>query len=280
MPTAVHLLLLAFAMLWPGPERPGHPEPGDHPPSPHIHSHNDFYQPRPLIDALAWGATSVEADVMLHDGELVVAHARHEIDPDRTLESLYLRPLREFIERHNGAVLQPWDMDRPFILLVDIKDSPEATYRALHQLLERYAPILTRVEDGELHPGPVWVVISGRRPVEMIRNQSVRYVAIDGRPSDLDPDHPDAPPRHLFPLISSRWSSHFSWRGNGPMPPAERRQLRQMVDAAHAQGRLIRFWAAPDHEDGWRAQLEAGVDLINTDRPGPLHEFLQRMEPD
>lgn len=278
MPTALLVILLAFATLWPAPEQDQHPEPGDHPPSPRIHAHNDYYQPRPLTDALAWGATSVEADVMLHDGVLVVAHARHEIDPDRTLEGLYLRPLRELIERNNGAVLQPWDLDRPFILLVDLKDGPEETYQALHRLLERYAPILTRFEDDELHPGPVWVIISGRRPVETIRGQPLRYAAIDGRPPDLDPDRPDHPPQHLVPLVSSRWSSHFSWRGDGPMPDEERRRLREMVDAADAQNRLIRFWAAPDHEDGWRAQLDAGVDLINTDRPGPLRRFLQQHE--
>ena len=38
------------------------------------HAHNDYEHPRPLLDALDHGFTSVEADVWLVDGELLVAH--------------------------------------------------------------------------------------------------------------------------------------------------------------------------------------------------------------
>jgi hypothetical protein len=50
----------------------------------HAHAHNDYLHPRPLDDALAHGFTSVEADVFLVDGDLLVAHTRSEIQSDRT----------------------------------------------------------------------------------------------------------------------------------------------------------------------------------------------------
>jgi hypothetical protein len=40
------------------------------------HAHNDFQHERPLFDALAHGFTSVEADVWLVNGELLIGHER------------------------------------------------------------------------------------------------------------------------------------------------------------------------------------------------------------
>ncbi len=40
------------------------------------HAHNDYRHHRPLLDALAHGFTSVEADVFLVDDQLLVAHGR------------------------------------------------------------------------------------------------------------------------------------------------------------------------------------------------------------
>src|SRR5512135_1483640 len=42
----------------------------------HAHAHNDYQHERPLLDALDRGFCSVEADVHLVNGELLVAHAR------------------------------------------------------------------------------------------------------------------------------------------------------------------------------------------------------------
>src|SRR5688572_5057751 len=63
---------------------------------PNAHAHNDYEHTRPLLDALSHGFTSVEADVYLVDGKLVVAHDREDVRPERTLERLYLDPLHQF----------------------------------------------------------------------------------------------------------------------------------------------------------------------------------------
>ena len=72
--------------------RPGTAAPARYPLR-HAHAHNDYEHPRPLLDALDHGFTSVEADVFLVDGQLLVAHDPADLDPARTLESLYLDPL-------------------------------------------------------------------------------------------------------------------------------------------------------------------------------------------
>ena len=62
----------------------------------------------------------------------------------------------------------------------------------------------------------------------------------------------------------------------GPFLREEEEVLRRIVDDAHAAGRRVRFWNAPDREAGWRVLRDAGVDLINTDDLAGLERFLRR----
>ena len=72
--------------------------------------------------------------------ELLVAHDLEEVDPSRTLEELYLRPLRERVDANGGSV-HPGAP--PFLLLIDVKSGAEPTYARLHPLLRRYADLFT-----------------------------------------------------------------------------------------------------------------------------------------
>jgi len=63
------------------------------------YAHNDYENARPLIDALRLGFSGVEADVFLVDGVLRVGHDRQQAQRGKTLETLYLIPLREIISR-------------------------------------------------------------------------------------------------------------------------------------------------------------------------------------
>ena len=105
------------------------------------HAHNEYEHGRPLFDALDNGFKSVEADVWLVDGELLVAHDREDVEPGRTLESLYLEPLRERIAQNRGSVYP--GNDDYFTLLVDIKSDAVPTYMALHEELKDYRHELT-----------------------------------------------------------------------------------------------------------------------------------------
>lgn len=228
------------------------------------HAHNDYAHPRPLQDALSQGFTSVEADVFLVDGKLLVAHSLPETDSDRTLERLYLMPLAERAKQNKGWI---YDRETPFVLLVDIKDRGPDVYEALKPLLQKYANLLTRFENGNVVPGAVTVLISGSRPVDQIVKERSRWVALDGRLPDRESG------TAITPWISEAWGSHFTWRGIGEMPEAELRKLKELVEQVHRRGAKIRFWGAPDTPNAWRTLLGAGVDIINTDRLAAFREF-------
>jgi hypothetical protein len=51
------------------------------------YAHNDYYNARPLTDALSLGYQGVEADYVVVRGRVLVAHSRREAEETRTLES-------------------------------------------------------------------------------------------------------------------------------------------------------------------------------------------------
>lgn len=243
------------------------------PPLPRAHAHNDYLHQRPLLDALAHGFTSVEADVFLVGDELLVAHTERELKPENTLRRLYLEPLRQRIGSVGGSVYPGGGL---FQLLIDIKSDAEPTYAALSKTLAEYGDIVTVVRGGRVEPKAIQVVVSGNRPIETMAAQTVRYAGVDGRMSDLDSDLPV----HLMPLLSDRWSAHFQWQGQGPIDPSERRELQALVADTHAAGRRIRFWATPETQEAWQLLHKVGVDHINTDDLQGLESFLRRSAPD
>ncbi|MFB8038924.1 phosphatidylinositol-specific phospholipase C/glycerophosphodiester phosphodiesterase family protein [Streptomyces sp. NPDC056004] len=242
---------------------------------PRAHAHNDYLHPRPLHDALAHGFTSVEADIFLVDGELLVAHEATDLDPTRTLASLYLDPLLARVRANHGTVHPGYR--EPVQLLIDIKTDGAAAYLELDRQLRRYRRMLTSYHHGRVRPGAITPVISGDRAARApMEAQSTRYAFYDGRPEDLG----GAADATFVPLISSSWTDGFSWLGAGPFPVAERDKLRALVATAHRSGRRIRFWATPDtsgpeREALWTELLAAGVDHLNTDDLAGLERFLR-----
>src|SRR5260221_5471082 len=91
----------------------------------HAHAHNDYEHDHPLFDALRYGFTSVEADIYLVDGKLLVSHTR-PIFKARTLEQLYLSPLDSMIRANQGKVYPGYN--GPFYLMIDLKSDGQATY--------------------------------------------------------------------------------------------------------------------------------------------------------
>ncbi len=233
----------------------------------HAHAHNDYRHRRPLLDALENGFCSVEADIFLVNGQLLVAHDLKDARPDRTLEGLYLAPLSERIKRHDGWVYQK---DVPFTLLIDIKRDENRVYEALKPLLQKYSAMLTQFQGRTVKAKAITVILSGSRPISRVENESKRWCALDGRISDLDSEQSS----ELYPLISDSWLSQFSWLGAGSMPTAQRQRLHDLVSKAHRQGKRIRFYGAPDHVGIWTVLNSEGVDLINSDNLSGLRQFL------
>ncbi|GGZ27929.1 phosphatidylinositol-specific phospholipase C/glycerophosphodiester phosphodiesterase family protein [Streptomyces poonensis] len=242
------------------------------------HAHNDYEHPRPLYDALDHRFGSVEADIWLVDGELLVAHDAVDLDPSRTLESLYLDPLAARVRANGGAVYR--GHRKPLQLLVDIKTEGASTYLELDRRLRRYRHLFTTYDHGRVRTGPVTAVISGDRAARVpMEAQKVRRAFYDGRLADLG----GPAPASLIPLISDNWTLNFTWLGVGTFPEAERAKLRQIVSTAHARGQRVRFWATPDQPGPardalWGELLAAGVDHLNTDDLAGLEAFLDAHE--
>jgi hypothetical protein len=236
-------------------------------PLPEAHSHNDYAHGRPLLDALDNGFCSVEADIWLVDGRLLVAHDRDGVKAERTLEALYLDPLRARIRQNGGRV---YAGGPPCLLLIDVKSEARPTYAALREVLRGYTNILTAFTPTRTVTNALTVILSGNRDPALLAEEALRHAAIDGRIPDLQGQLS----RHLVPLVSGNWGVDFRWRGDGPLPDDERRKLRQLVEQAHQQGRRLRFWGAPDRPAAWQELGDAGVDLINTDNLAGLRAWL------
>ncbi|MCI0536906.1 MAG: phosphatidylinositol-specific phospholipase C/glycerophosphodiester phosphodiesterase family protein [Verrucomicrobiales bacterium] len=237
----------------------------------HAHAHNDYEHTRPLLDALAQGFCSMEADIHLVDGKLLVAHDLEDAKPELTLERLYLEPLRQRAQQNGGRVYR----NGPTItLLVDVKSEAAPTWLVLDPVLKQYADILTRFGNTRADPKAVTVIISGNRARDLVGKQQIRYAALDGRLPDLEASETPA----LIPLISDNWQAHFKWRGEGPLQKDEEKRLGKIITLAHQQGRKVRFWGTPDRAEFWKALSSAGVDLINADDLSGLRAFLLSTE--
>lgn len=232
-----------------------------------VHAHNDYEHKRPLLDALDHGFCSIEADIYLVNGQLLVAHDRSQVRPERTLQALYLDPLRERIKKNAGRV---YPNGPEVTLLIDLKSEWPEIYPVLRKVLQEYREILVTFHDGLRETNGILAIITGNRSKTMFDGESVRFATLDGELEDLDSGKsPD-----LIPWISGNWFRTFQWRGTGQMPDDQKTRLKEIVVKAHQQGRKVRFWGSPDQPVFWKQLLAEDVDLINTDHLEQAQKFL------
>ncbi len=240
------------------------------PPLIHAHAHNDYEHTRPLFDALDHGFASVEADIHLVDGQLLVAHDRSRVKPERTLQSLYLDPLRARAKKFGGRIYP--NGDPTFYLLIDTKTDANETWPVLRKVLRGYSDLLTRFNGAEVTHRAVTVVLTGNRPRQLLPKESIRQAGLDGEMPDLDGPNP----KGIFLWMSEDWRQFFKWTGEGPFPADEKARLLEIVAKAHERKMKVRFWDAPDSADFWRELRGDGVDLMNADDLAGLEKFLRQ----
>ncbi|MFY0566425.1 hypothetical protein ACN28E_21670 [Archangium lansingense] len=242
-----------------------HPVAGHHVRS---HAHNDYEHERPLLDALGHRFYSVEADLYLNDGKLAVSHLNLPWDPKRSLEQLYLEPLQARVDElgsvHGDGV--------PFTLWIDLKQGSRELVDTLHSVLEKY-PMLTRIDGEEVHPGPVTVVLTGdaQGKEDFVSRYAQRRAIRDS--NDYSPEDP--PADGAWGYYALKWSDYLDASGTGQLDESQRARLACIIENAHAQGRKVRFFGAPNHPDAWRVALEYGVDFLGADDLQGLDTFLE-----
>ena len=84
-----------------------------------IFAHNDYVHPIPFYTAYFQQVGFIEADVFLTKNGLMVAHEQKEIEVERTLDELYLKPLSEKIKKQQGFVYA--DHAKTLTLMIDLK---------------------------------------------------------------------------------------------------------------------------------------------------------------
>ncbi|HEY0096469.1 MAG TPA: hypothetical protein VGB96_19225 [Archangium sp.] len=242
-----------------------HPVAGHHV---RAHAHNDYEHERPLLDALGHHFYSVEADLFLNDGKLAVSHLNLPWEDKHSLEQLYLAPLQARVgERgsvHGDGV--------PFTLWIDLKQGGRELVDTLHAVLEKY-PMLTRIDGDEVHPGPVTVVLTGdaQGKRDFVSRYPQRRAVRDS--NDYSPEDP--PADSAWGYYALNWGDYLDASGTGQLDDAQRARLACIIENAHAQGRKVRFFGAPNHPDAWRVALEYGVDFLGADDLQGLDTFLE-----
>jgi hypothetical protein len=239
----------------------------------HAHAHNDYEHTHPLFDALGHGIASVEADIHLVNGQLLVTHDRRSVDPKRTLQALYLDPLRQRAKNFGGRIYPVGDPT--FYLLIDTKSDPGATWVVLREVLRGYPDLITRFDNGRIEYKAVTVVLTGNRPRALLNHEPLRQAGLDGQMPDLSNPNPD----HLFLWMSEDWKHFFKWNGNGQIPAGEKARLLEIVAKAHDRGMKVRFWDAPQSTNFWKELRSDGVDLLNADDLAGVEKFLRQSSP-
>jgi alkaline phosphatase len=226
-----------------------------------IFAHNDYVQPVPFYNAYAQGAGYIEADVFFLQGKLLVAHTDKEIDPSKTLEGMYLKPLSEQIGKNKGNAYA--DPKKTLTLMIDLKSDGLTTLRQLVLEIKKY-PKLTTTKTLE-------ITVSGSMPEPARWKEFPAFIHFDGRPGiAYTPEQ-----LNRVSLISTSFTDHVKWNGKGILTEADRSKIEALLKEAHDKGKKLRFWATPDFNNAWLVLMDLKTDILNTDHVPELNKFLK-----
>lgn len=228
-----------------------------------IHSHNDYLQKAPFWEAFGAGASSIEVDVILQDGQLMAAHEKESINPAKTIQSLYLDPIREGLK--NGVI-----EEINFTLLVDLKTAAEPTLEVLQNIMEDYEDL----SFGTNNPKGLKLIISGNRPKVGEYVNFPDWMFFDYQSKELTADLPWS----KIGMVSLSFGQFSIWNGKGRMVEEQRANLQEFIDLVHSFDKPVRFWGTPDSKTAWKAFFEMGVDYINTDHPEAAATYLSNLK--
>lgn len=221
------------------------------------HSHNDYKNNIPFLRAYEKGFGSIEADVYAVNGQLMVAHAVKEIDPERSLKKLYIDPLIGKLAADPGRKLR---------LLIEIKND----YKAVLPLVITELKPLEQYFDYQGHPGRLSIVMTGAVPPPQVMLNYPAWLSFDVNslagytPAQLT----------KIGLVSKPFSKYTNWNGKGVLTTADIKRIRAGIDSVHRAGKLIRFYETPDTKSSWLALMRLGVDVVGTDKIEELGDFL------
>lgn len=228
-----------------------------------IHSHNDYDNARPFVEAYEQRADFIEADVWLQDGKLVVSHDKPQVKAP-TLDSLYITPIVKLFQQYKDKPSA--DRDYSFCLMIDVKDNPADVLPKLLALLQENLVCFNRSANTKA----VQVIISGNRPkIETYLDYPM--LQFDGRPSEVY----DQETLQRVALISDNFQSYSRWDGTGDISDEDRSKLKRIIKRAHSDNKPMRLWGIPDVPNAWKQVKKLGVDVISTNKVGEAMQVMR-----
>ncbi|GAD94578.1 hypothetical protein AOR_1_742014 [Paecilomyces variotii No. 5] len=213
----------------------------------------------PFHFAMASGCSGVEADVWLHENEILVGNSVTGLDAANTLAHVYLEPLITAIEDQNAdrtanendiRGIFAHDPSKSFILLLNFKTTPNWLWpRLISQLSAlREKGYLTHHDGSKLVQRPITVVLTGRAPFHLIRgDRAVRDIFFDASLEELALNDSGNVSKFTKPLASVK------------------RDVDGIVSAADDQTTTPKRDAKDDHEAKPKEPLQNPVYTYNVE---------------
>lgn len=255
------------------------------------HSHNDYWRHVPLYSALTAGCVSVEADVWSEGDDLLVGHTRQTVLDGHTLQSLYLTPLFEMLQKHDPRNMNRTveanspvgifasDLSQTLVLLVDFKADPQSIWRLLMEQLQPFREngYLSYFDGSAVIQRAITVVATGDVPFDRILENTTYHDVFFDAPLDklVFSDSSTEPDASIYNVTNSYYASVDFRTSIGSLPTgrlsyAQLTKLRSQIDIAHERGLKVRYWGTPTWPVGlrnyvWRVLVREGVDVLNVD---------------
>jgi len=249
--------------------------------TPRGHSHNDYLQKTPLMEAVNLGFGSIEIDICLtKKNELKVAHIPWFLSGKKDVEELYFAPIAKMIDEKDTVL--KYSPDNPLHLLIDFKKNADSTYKYLRKVFVKYANYITQYKNDKVtHKGYLVINITGNKPWKALKNDSIWYAKIDG-PLRLAKDTSDN--LHGFNSIDS---SYMKLMGRAATNYKELKKFRkkcssdaefyQLVNANmhlyHSSGITTRYYEVPNNQKSWKIIMDCGVYWVNVDKLKAFSDF-------
>lgn len=271
-----------------------------------VHSHNDYKRRIPLFEALASGCISIEADVHLVDGDLLVGHRARGLKSTHSLRTMYLEPLQRLVESGNANRRNATDPDswrgvfdknpkQTVVLLVDHKGVGRDVFVELNKQLEplREMDYLTHWNGSDKVVRPLTIVATGKAPFESVlelsdtRRDIFWDAPLAALPSASD-DFTTHPPMFKYNRSNSHYASTryrnrnaIGWRPEGLDEPLLKAQNEDFAatqaEQAVARGLLTRYWETPKGPPNlrdfvWRWTIGLKTGVTNMDEMGIVRD--------
>ncbi|EDO17998.1 hypothetical protein Kpol_1054p45 [Vanderwaltozyma polyspora DSM 70294] len=270
-----------------------------------IHSHNDYWRDLPLFEAIAHGATSVEADVWLVPNQnklqsngfaLAVGHDENYLGPvHRTLDKLYTDPLlymlnevncNKRVKKSNRYGLFYDSPDTTIYQFIDFKSSDSVlTYKLLMEvyfkkLIEKDFITKYNLETKQLEWRPITIILTGNYPTDMniidnngkgYFNDTKRYVFQDASLHDIK-TYDNSDNKSLIAstsfnkLLNECNISRVKFNLKRKFEDNEMNCLTSLIETAHSKNLQTRIWGGPEWPVAFAKQVwDIELSQLNVD---------------